>query len=188
MKKLLLVAVMVLTSAMTFAQQKEGSLTIQPKVGLNIASLTDFDDSDPRFGVVAGAEFMYQATDMVGLSFGALYSMQGAKYDKTTIKLDYINIPVLANVYVAPGFAVKLGLQPGFNVNSKAKAKSNGNSLETDLDDVKTVDLSIPIGLSYEFNNFVIDGRYNWGLTKVAKDSDCKNSVFQITLGYKLPL
>ena len=182
MKKLLLVAVMVLTSAMTFAQQKEGTLTIQPKVGLNIASL-----SDPRFGVVAGAEFMYQATDMVGLSFGALYSMQGAKYDKATTKLDYINVPILANVYVAPGFAVKLGLQPGFNVNSKAKAKSNGVAVEADLD-AKTVDLSIPIGLSYEFSNFVIDGRYNWGLTKVAKDSDSKNSVFQITLGYKLPL
>ena len=54
--------------------------------------------------------------------------------------------------------------------------------------DAKTVDLSIPIGLSYEFSNFVIDGRYNWGLTKVAKDSDSKNSVFQNTLGYKLPL
>lgn len=188
MKKLLLVAVMVLTSAISFAQQKEGTLTIQPKVGLNIASLTDYDDSDPRFGVVAGAEFMYQATDMVGLSFGALYSMQGAKYDKATIKLDYINVPILANVYVAPGFAVKLGLQPGFNVNSKVKAKSNGVSAEADLDDVKTVDLSIPIGLSYEFNNFVIDGRYNWGVTKVAKDGDSKNSVFQITLGYKLPL
>lgn len=188
MKKLLLIAVMVLTSAISFAQQKVGSLTIQPKVGLNIASLTDLDDSDPRFGVVAGAEFMYKATDMVGLSFGALYSMQGAKSDKTTIKLDYINIPVLANVYVAPGFAVKLGLQPCFNVNSKAKAKSNGVAVEADMDDVKTVDLSIPIGLSYEFNNFVIDGRYNWGVTKVAKDSDCKNSVFQITLGYKLPL
>ena len=187
MKKFLLVAVMVLTSAMTFALQSVGSLTIQPKVGLNIASLTDFDDSDPRFGVVAGAEFMYQATDMVGLSFGALYSMQGAKYDKATTKLDYINIPVLANVYVAPGFAVKLGLQPGFNVNSKFKTKSNIGTVETDTD-AKTVDLSIPIGLSYEFDNFVIDGRYNWGVTKVAKNSDCKNSVFQITLGYKLPL
>ena len=113
--------------------------------------------------------------------------MQGAKYDKATTKLDYINVPILANVYVAPGFAVKLGLQPGFNVNSKAKAKSNGVAVEADFD-AKTVDLSIPIGLSYEFSNFVIDGRYNWGLTKVAKDSDCKNSVFQITLGYKLPL
>ena len=113
--------------------------------------------------------------------------MQGAKYDKATTKLDYINIPILANVYVAPGFAVKLGLQPGFNVNSKAKAKSNGVAVEADID-AKTVDLSIPIGLSYEFNNFVIDGRYNWGLTKVYKNDDCKNSVFQITLGYKFDL
>ena len=93
----------------------------------------------------------------------------------------------LANVYVAPGFAVKLGLQPGFNVNSKAKAKNNGVSVEADMD-AKTVDLSIPIGLSYEFSNFVIDGRYNWGVTKVAKDSDSKNSVFQVTIGYKFQL
>jgi len=45
--------------------------------------------------------------------------------------------------------------------------------------------------------NFVIDARYNWGITKVAKDvrlgdfefdgADGKNSVFQITLGYKIP-
>lgn len=104
-----------------------------------------------------------------------------------TTKLDYINIPVLANVYVAKGLAVKLGLQPGFNVNSSVKVSSDNASAEKDVDS-KTVDLSIPIGLSYEFNNFVIDGRYNWGVTKVAKDSDCKNSVFQFTIGYKLPL
>ena len=54
--------------------------------------------------------------------------------------------------------------------------------------DAKTMDLSIPVGLSYQINNFVIDGRYNWGVTKIAKESDCKNSVFQITLGYKFTL
>ena len=81
----------------------------------------------------------------------------------------------LANVYVAPGFAVKLGLQPGFNVNSKAKAKNNGVSVEADMD-AKTVDLSIPIGLSYEFSNFVIDGRYNWGVTKVARTATARTA------------
>lgn len=39
-----------------------------------------------------------------------------------TYKLNYINLPVLANVYVAPGFAVKLGLQSAFCINNKAKA------------------------------------------------------------------
>ena len=42
--------------------------------------------------------------------------------------------------------------------------------------------------LSYEFSNVVIDGRYNWGLTKVWKDGEAKNSVFQITVGYKFSL
>lgn len=196
MKKLIAIAALLISSVATFAQQPVGSISIQPKVGLNIASLTKTDDADPRFGLVAGAEFMYQASDMLGVSFGALYSMQGCtgtteEYGKdvdVTLKLDYINIPILANVYVAPGFAVKLGLQPGFCVNNKVKAKSGSTSGETDGPDENTVDLSMPIGLSYEFSNFVIEGRYNFGLTKAYKDIDSKHSVFQFTVGYKLPL
>lgn len=188
MKKMMMIAVMVLTSAVTFAQQSVGSISIQPKVGLNIASLTKAEGSDPRFGVAAGAEFMYQANDMLGISFGALYSMQGSKDSGFTAKLDYINIPILANVYVAKGLAVKLGLQPGFNISSKIS--NDGVTVDADKAgyDAKTVDLSMPIGLSYEFSNFVIEGRYNWGMTKVWKDGDAKNSVFQFTVGYKLPL
>ena len=196
MKKLIAIAALLISSVATFAQQPVGSFSIQPKVGLNIASLTKTDDADPRFGLVAGAEFMYQASDMLGVSFGALYSMQGCtgtteEYGKdvdVTLKLDYINIPILANVYVAPGFAVKLGLQPGFCVNNKVKAKSGSTSGETDGPDENTVDLSMPIGLSYEFSNFVIEGRYNFGLTKAYKDIDSKHSVIQFTVGYKLPL
>ena len=58
----------------------------------------------------------------------------------------------------------------------------------------KKVDISIPIGLSYEFNNhLVLDARYNLGLTKVNKESypgekDSKNSVFCLSLGYKIKL
>lgn len=196
MKKLIAIAALLISSVATFAQQPVGSFSIQPKVGLNIASLTKTDDADPRFGLVAGAEFMYQASDMLGVSFGALYSMQGCTGTEDnvdcTFKLDYINVPVLANVYVAPGFAVKLGLQPAFCINNKIKGKSGGSSVEIDGDklslDENTFELSMPIGLSYEFSNFVIEGRYNFGLTKAFKDMDNKNSVFQFTVGYKLPL
>lgn len=197
MKKLIAIAALLISSVATFAQQPVGSFSIQPKVGLNIASLTKTDDADPRFGLVAGAEFMYQASDMLGVSFGALYSMQGCtgttdelgKDVDVTLKLDYINIPILANVYVAPGFAVKLGLQPAFCINNKIKGKSGSTSVQTDgIFDENTFELSMPIGLSYEFSNFVIEGRYNFGLTKAFKDMDNKNSVFQFTVGYKLPL
>lgn len=193
MKKIILTAMVMLASAASFAQQEVGSVTLQPKVGLNIANLTKLDDSDPRFGLAVGAEFEYQATEIFSVSGGLLYSMQGAKdkYNSTTetLKLDYINIPILANVYVVKGLAVKLGIQPGFNVNSSYKVKSGETSVSTDVDS-KTFDFSIPVGLSYELPTvpLVIDARYNWGLTKVADDSDSKNSVFQITLGYKFAL
>ena len=50
------------------------------------------------------------------------------------------------------------------------------------------MDFSIPVGISYEYNNFVVDGRYNFGVTKIIDGFDSKNSVFQITLGYKFDL
>lgn len=97
----------------------------------------------------------------------------------------------MANVYVVPGLAVKVGVQPGFNVNSKGKAVATtiaGSGDKTVDLDAKSVDFSIPVGLSYEYKGVVLDARYNWGVTKVWDNSDAKNSVFQITLGYKFEL
>ena len=56
------------------------------------------------------------------------------------------------------------------------------------MDDVKGFDLAIPVGLSYQYQNIVLDARYNWGVTKITDGADSKNSVFQITLGYKFSL
>jgi predicted porin len=201
MKKIFLMAAVVLSSVSAFAQHEVGSVTLQPKVGMNIANVTKMDETDPRIGLAVGAELEYQVTDIFSLSAGALYSMQGCKSDDnigsyfigdTPMKdgkwnLEYINVPIMANVYVVKGLAIKLGVQPGFNVNSDLKVKAGGDKISADLD-AKTFDFSIPVGLSYEYENLVLDARYNWGLTKIIDGSDSKNSVFQITLGYKLPL
>ena len=181
-----------------FAQQEVGTFTIQPKVGLNIANLAK-TDGDPRFGVAVGAELEYQLTDIFSLSAGALYSMQGNKTTGTALgstatltqKLDYVNIPVLANVYVVRGLAVKVGVQPAFKVSSKLSGSVTtplgGGSDATDIN-ANTFDLSIPVGVSYELANFVLDARYNFGVTKIRENMDPTNSVFQITLGYKFAL
>lgn len=194
MKKVLVIAALMFSSVATFAQHAVGSFNLQPKVGVSIANLTDNNSSDARVGLVAGVEGEYQASDIFSVSAGVLYSMQGAKFDafgaKSTEKLDYINVPIMANVYVVKGLAVKLGVQPGFKVNDKLDLKMPvlGGAL-VDLK-AKSVDFSIPVGISYEYNNFQVDARYNWGLTKVfdVDKLDQKNSVFQITLGYKFDL
>ena len=188
-----------LASVGAYAQHAVGSITLQPKVGINTANVTDAKDTDPRVGLAAGLEAEYQVTDLLSLSAGAIYSQQGYKRDwsenridySITGKLDYINVPILANVYVTKGLAVKLGLQPGFKVSSKYDNKETvaGHTVKTSGDiDAKSVDFSIPVGVSYEYANFQLDARYNWGLTKIAKGSDDKNSVIQITLGYKFAL
>ena len=192
MRKVIIMAVLMLSSVAAFAQRPVGSLTVQPKIGMNFATLTKADDSESRIGLVAGAELEYQLSDIFSISGGALYSQQGCEWSEDgstrTNKLDYINIPVLANVYVVKNLAVKVGLQPAFNVNSKQKASKGDASAQDALDGTKTFDCSIPVGLSYEYKNFVIDGRYNFGLTKINKHADSKNSVFQITLGYKFDI
>ena len=192
MKKIMLVAALMLSSVATFAQHAVGSFNIQPKVGLNIANLTDYSKSDARLGLVVGAEGEYQATDIVSVSAGLLYSMQGAKVNQPSVtvtqKLDYINIPITANVYVVKGLAVKLGVQPGFKVGDVASVDAAHGGQIPVPGKAKSFDLSIPVGVSYEYNNFQLDARYNWGVTKVYEGSKVKNSVFQITLGYKFDL
>lgn len=198
MKKLFLMALMAfIATTASFAQWSVGSITVQPKIGINGANITDADNSDSRIGLVLGGEFEYRVSPIFSLSAGALYSMQGCKgtaedddgnTGDVSLKLDYINVPILANVYVVKGLAIKLGIQPGFNVRHKATATVSGVNVTTNLPGIKSVDFSIPIGVSYEFNRFVIDGRYNLGVTKLIDGADSKHSVFQFTFGYKFSL
>ena len=200
MKKSFLIAFASMFTMAVYAQHEVGSLTVQPKVGINIADYMTSNESDPRLGLVAGAEFEYQVTDIFSLSAGALYSMQGATASDSfegyksdvTMKTDYINIPILANVYVYKGLAVKVGIQPAFNVKAGYKVTSQGTRISGSLSDlgvdVKSFDFGIPVGLSYEFNNIVIDARYNLGVVKIVDNNDNKNSVFQFTVGYKFDL
>ena len=67
MKKMFIMAAMVLSSAGAFAQQTAGTTTIQPKVGLNVSTIAD---GDWKAGFAAGAELQYQATNQVGLEIG----------------------------------------------------------------------------------------------------------------------
>ncbi len=132
---------------------------------------------------------------MVGISAGLLYSMQGASVKDAEgdpkLEMNYVNIPILVNAYVAKGLALKAGIQPAFNVSNKVKVA--GISIDYDKyapegAEIKTFDFSIPVGISYEYMNVCLDARYNIGVSKFADGDAGRNSVFQITLGYKFKL
>ena len=128
MKKIMMIAAMMVAVLSANAQNEVGQVTLQPKVGINIASMTGdtWADKKAKVGLVAGVEAEYGISEKFGLAFGALYSMEGCKLktagmDKSlSVNLDYINIPILAQFYAAKGFAIKAGIQPAFNVRHKA--------------------------------------------------------------------
>lgn len=196
---------MLCVSVLCNAQRPAGSWNIQPKLGLNIATMTNDDTAEIRPALTGGVEIEYFATSNIAFSLGALYSQQGCKSKsggyKGTVKLDYINIPIMVNYYVVKGLALKVGIQPGFLINDKIEVNANGISLEIGVEEsikaagydakLKNVDFSIPIGISYEFNNVQIDARYNLCMMKTLSAvglEPSKNSVFQFTIGYKFGL
>ena len=227
MKKLMMIAAMMVAAVSANAQFEPGTFSIQPKAGFSIAWLSNMPklpistnttlDKSPIAGVVIGAEAEYQLTNMISLAAGVNYSLQGSGWEDYELKsgnnkvelkdakveLGYITIPVVANFYLFKGFAVKAGIQPGFLTNAKMKAtikgEMDGSNMTTDVDndmkdECKKFDLSVPIGVSYQFKVPVtLDLRYNLGVTKVNKESvsgekDCKNNVVQLTVGYKFAL
>lgn len=223
MKKTILLIAVVLAAGVVSGQK---TFTFGPKVGINIADLyassaentRDLNGTKPSLIVGAFAE--YRALKWLAVSADVLYSRQGST-DKATwtergpgggfvteseefsYRLNYLNIPILANFYVTKGLALKAGIQPGFLIGSKLRVRSNDGPWETaDLKDenlFRTTDIAIPVGLPYTLDyGLVIDARYNFSLNDIATDTfkeeiaqeggdlkKIKNRVFSLTLGWK---
>lgn len=232
------------------AQREAGQWSLIPKLGVTLSKVSGGKlfvadgqyelKSQMRPGVEFGAELEYMATDQVGVSIAAMYSQQGAHYGDFTyvgeakdgeadfektqdvkMPMDYINIPLMCNVYITDRFAVKAGVQFGCLLSSKMKYSTvsgrmdtrtekvlyyydaEGNkaeegsqvyvSKEEDLKDFyKKLDVSIPIGISYEFENVILDARYRFGLNDIHDMKELsdkmRNSVFSFTVGYRFSL
>ena len=192
MKKMMMIAVMAVMCLTANAQKMRhnaGKITIQPMVGFSVGtfrgeySSATISGNKARVGLAIGAEAeYYTTTDWLSLSAGVKYEQLGWEWkNASTVKLDYIDIPLMANFYVAKGFALKIGLQPGFLVNDNA----NG--------ECKSFNFSIPVGLSYEFKNGItLDLRGGYSLTRVDKfdgdDFKYYTDGGSLTIGYKFEL
>ena len=116
----------------------------------------------------------------------------------------------MLHAYVAKGFAVNLGFQPEFLVRAKATAyescftydkDGNMHYLTDEQGDIRDRKLSqdskdlfrsstfgIPVGVSYEYMNVVLDARYTFDLNKADKLKTLRNKAFLVTVGYKFDL
>ena len=183
------------------------------KGGVNLSTITgdDVESFDSRtcfhFGVLAEVPF----SDDFSIQPEIVYSCQGSKYSEVidnsidgpttvitkaisvdgTLKVDYLNIPIMAKYYVAENFSLEAGPQVGFLLSAKNEYDYPGESGEEDIKEyVKGIDFGVNFGLGYKLEGGLNFGaRYNLGLSDNNDDPDLanatyKNSVFQFSVGY----
>ena len=227
MKRIAILIVLVTSTLVSMAQNKLGTWSVIPHVGVSISSLLGGSGiyeigieqgtevkTHALLGFVGGADVMYQASDAVGLSAGLSFVQAGCKLEDYTdehtigydryLRINYVTMPILIHSYLLPGFSVKAGIEPTLLVSAKSNEiqqsfevdkegkKSNFHEDEFTIDmknGMRKFGLSIPIGVSYEYENVVLGALYHVGVFNIYKKGDSsRNSVFEVSVGYKLNL
>lgn len=199
-----LLVALVLTVGVSSASAQTGA-SFGVKAGVNFANLDFSGDDvnvsfDQRVGLVAGAFMLFPMTETFGFQVEGLYSQKGAKFEdddfEESIELDQFEVPVLAR-YTIPSttgtsFHLFAGPSFGFKLSAKARSSFDGDDdEEIDVDDeYKGLDFGLVFGAGVEFGRFVVDGRYNLGLTNLNDDDandglETKSRVFSIMAGFR---
>ena len=179
----------------TFSGETSSISTIEGLSGFYIGGLVELPISN-MLSVQPELIFSRQGVDL----------RQGLKNlsirtDTSEIRLDYLNIPVMAKVNLGPIF-LEGGVQFGFLVN-KPKVDSYIANVYLrnllDKDSYNSFDFGVGAGLGVKLNqHFFVETRYTYSLTNVFDPNDkhfksslisdgdnFKNSVFSIGLGMK---
>ena len=205
MKNLILISIVVffIFTSSTAQKIKYGS-----KIGVNITNITG-DETDDYNNITllhAGAVAEIMISDEFSFQTELLYSAQGAKSDYsdtldevtfryTSVKLEYINIPLLAKFYVTEGFSLEAGPQVGFLITADREfEKTDNGETETGekdiLNEIKGIDFGLDFGLAYKLESGIfLAARYNFGLSNIndVEGSDelkNQNRVIQFSAGY----
>ena len=229
MRRLFLLFLFVLTLFGAQAQPKWGTWSVVPHVGVSFANLTKdainvpyngTSHSQTRIGFSGGADVYYQLTDKLALSGGVAYTQAGCNFKdipadlnakhgtvfhNAYFNLGYVDVPLLAHIYISKDLALSIGCQPSFL--TKATSHTEMQDYETDgkggikydKNEVSEGDVkhwykktafAIPVGISYEYENVMLTARYNFGLSNVSGHDlgDSKNRIITVSVGYKFNL
>lgn len=210
MKKLLFTTLVLLYGFTYVNAQEKAQFGV--KGGINVATITedaDFVNFDSRTCFHIGVVMELPISETFSFQPELLFSCQGADYslnddvsiDEPTkaangfegsVKLNYLNVPLMAKYYVVEGLNIEAGPQLGFLLSAKDEYDYPGESGEEDIKDyVKGIDFGINFGIGYKLEGGLNFGaRYNLGLSDANDnieelgDQTLKNRLFQFSLGY----
>lgn len=194
MKKQLLCVACFVFFSFSIAQAQEVGTRFGLKVGLNSANFGGDGDTRTRFGYHVGPYLHVGVSESFAIQPELLYSTQGAEVTANNVSrkqdLSYINLPVMAKIYVANGFNIQVGPYVGVLLDFDSHSDDNSASVKVDY---KGYDFGVGLGLGYEFTGgFNFGARYNFGLADISDiDADAEgisidgrtNQVLQFFVG-----
>lgn len=191
------------------AQSDDTTTQFGVKGGVNIANITgdDVGDLDARTSFNLGLFMEIPMSERFSFQPEVLYSGQGFTLatrdqdnvfdtdDNVEYQLSYIQVPLMAKVYLVKGLFAEAGPQFGFKVSEeidfKPRADGGDTVINSDDSQIKNFDTSLALGAGYKFDNGLsLSARYTHGLTNIYKDNtimgdvDAKNAVWQFGVGF----
>ncbi len=142
----------------------------------------DFEglDNPLKFGLTGGI-MMEMPMGPISLGAEVLYTQKGEKYTfeeegdlLINLKLDYIEVPVMAKLNLLPIVKVYGGVSFGFLTTAEEIVEIDGEEVDSmDLKDfINTTEMGAIMGVQVKISKLVLDARYNHGLTDIMKDNE----------------
>jgi hypothetical protein len=191
MKKFSIFLILILAMAFAVTANAQGTV-FGIKAGVNFANISgdDTDGLSSLTGFVGGGFVDIPMSPTISIQPEVFYSQKGAKIDDlgtdVSIKLDYIDIPVLFK-YTMAGESARPFFLFGPSIGFSASSKLSADGVSEDLDNVASTDFGLVFGIGVNFQKFLIEGRYALGLSNILDIEDdpdsLNNAAFQLMLG-----
>ena len=182
MKKILVAIMAVLFAAPSFAQFNSGGFSLNEssvyygiRLGMNIATLTGSDapDLNSRVGLNLGGTVGVRVSEAnpLFLESGLYYSSLGASKDKSSISLNYLELPILIKygIQASDNIALLPFLGPTFRYGLfGGTIKTEGVGNEDTFDHYNRGDVGIKLGCGAEYNMIYLEVGYQFGIANIA--------------------
>ena len=168
-----------------------GTITRQMRPGF-YAGLYATLPIGPSFAIEPGISYSEKGTVLQGKVPVPALDFLNTKLTGTA-RLAYIDVPVLAKVFITPGFYVYAGPQASFLVSGKARVEAGAlgfSAFKQDFDisnQLRKVDFAAVAGLGYQFENGLgLSAGYDYGLTSLDTNNrfNAQNRVIKAGLNY----
>ncbi len=184
--------------------QAQQSLTYGLKGGLNVAHMYGdaIGDQEARVRFGGGAFLTYRMSEYFAIQPEVLLTVKGGdvtpgvidEAGETTYELGYLEVPVLAKLYVPTDGRIQPNLFAGPVLDVKLAGEADGRDLD---DALKETDFGLAFGGGLDFllpvgrglKTVTLDARYTLGLVEVFDvpgEPEARNGAFTVMLGLGL--